>query len=96
MHNNKVIEELKKFHPQISEDELVHFVDLIVKIIKNYLKDGNRIEIRGFGVFLRKTVKARTGINPKTRQRCSYPETKTPQCKISKQILIEIQKNQKK
>ena len=96
MYNSKVINEIKKSHPHISEDELVHVVNLIIEIIKSNLKDGKRIEIRGFGVFLRKTTRARKGINPKTRQHCDYPETKTPQCKISKQILIEIQKNQKK
>ncbi len=46
-------------------------------VMAQALKDGQRIEIRNFGVFYRKKRKKRIGRNPKTGQVVPIPERNT-------------------
>lgn len=46
--------------------------------IAETLKAGEKISIDGFGTFEMKTRAAREGINPKTMEKVSIPEGKSP------------------
>lgn len=53
-------------------------IETFLEIISDTLKDGNNIEIRGFGNFKVKTQKARTARNPKTNEEVFIEERLKP------------------
>ena len=57
-----IIEMAKKF--RISENEAGLFVHVFCNEISNAVLDGNRVEIRRFGVFKSKEYEGYTGRNP--------------------------------
>ena len=53
---SKLLKQLSKNWPNIPQKDLEKFINIILKEIKNSLKKGERVELRGnFGVFSRKT-----------------------------------------
>ena len=53
-------------HGGISNKEASQLVDLILELIQNGLKRGERIQITGFGTFMVREKKGRKGRNPQT------------------------------
>ena len=51
------------------------------------LSGGDRIEIRGFGIFFSRDRRARIGRNPKTGERVDVPEKKVGRFKPAKELL---------
>ena len=62
------------------EDSVNCIIDQIVEALQN----GERVEIRGFGVFSLRKRKAMIGRNPKTGEPVSVPEKYVPRFKPSK------------
>jgi DNA-binding protein HU-beta len=62
-------------------------VEAILDSIKNALKKGERIELRGFGVFQIKPRKKGIGRNPRTGQEVNIPPGKTIRFKPGKNLL---------
>ena len=58
--------------------------------IKKTLRRGERVELRGFGVFSAKTQKARISRNPKTGEKINTPEKKTIHFKMGKELFKKI------
>ena len=54
------------------------------------MKDGETIELRGFGVFRVVTRAPRVARNPKTNEEVKIPEQKVPVFKFSKEIKKDI------
>ena len=52
------------------------FLLIILYEIKRALKRGDRVELRGFGIFSTNTQKARISRNPKTGEKVNTPEKK--------------------
>ncbi len=70
-------------------------MNIILEEIKKSLRRGERVELRGFGVFFSKIQKARISRNPKTNEKVDTPEKKTIHFKMSKD-LFKILNNEKK
>lgn len=58
--------------------------DAIVDVITESLKNGEKIQLVGFGSFEIKDVPAKTGINPQTKESVEIPESKKPVLKFGK------------
>ena len=54
--------------------------------VRNCLVEGNHLEIRGFGTFKVKNVKALKARNPKTNQEVHVPARKKAVFKFSKEL----------
>ena len=54
--------------------------------ITESLKDGDPVQLVGFGTFSVKDRKARTGRNPKTGEELSIPASKVPSFKAGKNL----------
>ena len=70
----------------------LNFVDGVffqVKI-KKTLRRGERVELRGFGVFYTNLQKARISRNPKTGEKVNTPKKKTIHFKMSKELFKKI------
>jgi integration host factor subunit beta len=61
-------------------------VDLLFKEIEKAMRDGRRVELRGFGIFVSKLRKARAGRNPGTGEVVHIPEKRLPLFKTSKEL----------
>ena len=84
---------LKQFsdnYPNFLKKDLEKFTDIILEEIKQALKRGDRVELRGFGIFLTNTQKARISRNPKTGEKINTPEKKTIHFKMAKEMFKKI------
>ena len=92
---SKLLKQLSNNYPNFLKKDLEKFTNIIFKEIKISLKRGERVELRGFGVFSTKTQKARISRNPQTNKKINTPEKKTIHFKMSKD-LFKILNNEKK
>ena len=83
---SKLLKQLSKNYPNFLKKDLEKFSNIILKEIKQTLKRGERVELRGFGIFSTKTQKARISRNPKTAQKVNTPEKKTIHFKMAKDL----------
>jgi len=67
-------------------------VDAIFDGIAGALAKGDKVAIVGFGTFLVKKRKARTGINPKTKEKISIPAKKVPAFKPGAELKSKVLK----
>ena len=92
---SKLLLQLSKNYPNFLKKDLEKFMNIIFDEIKRSLKRGDRVELRGFGMFSSKIQKARISRNPKTNGKVDTPERKTINFKMSKD-LFKILNNEKK
>ena len=92
---SKLLKQLSKNYPNFLKKDLEKISDIILKEIKETLKRGERVELRGFGVFYTNIQKARISRNPKTGEKVNTPEKKTINFKMSKDLFKKIN-NEKK
>ena len=69
MLKSQILEKLKKKHNNLSDEDIEHLFSIFIKKITNSLKNGQNIEIRGFGTLTRKINKEKFVRNPKTNQK---------------------------
>ena len=65
-------------------------MNIILSEIKNSLKRGERVELRGFGIFHTNIQKARISRNPKTGEKVNTPQKKTIHFKMSKDLFKKL------
>lgn len=65
-------------------------VDAFLDSVKDSMKDGKHIEIRGFGTFKLKERKSRIGRNPKTDEKVEVPARIVPTFKFSRAFKEEV------
>ena len=87
---SKLLNQLSKNYPNFLKKDLEKVTNIILKEIKNTLKRGERVELRGFGVFSSKTQKARISRNPKTGEKINTPTKKTIHFKMSKEMFKKL------
>ncbi len=92
---SKLLRQLSKNYPNFLKKDLEKFTNIIFNEIKKTLKRGERIELRGFGVFSTNIQKSRISRNPKTGEKVNTPEKKTIHFKMSKD-LFKILNDEKK
>ena len=91
---SKLLKQLSDNYPNFLKKDLEKFTDIILSEIKRSLKRGDRVELRGFGVFSTNTQKARISRNPKTGEKVNTPEKKTIHFKMSKDLFKKINENE--
>ena len=87
---SKLLKDLSKNYPNFLKKDLEKFTNIILKEIKNTLKKGERVELRGFGIFSTKIQKPRISRNPKTGEKVNTPEKKTIHFKMSKDLFKKL------
>jgi len=65
-------------------------VDAFLDSVKDSMKDGKHIGIRGFGTFKLKKRKSRIGRNPKTDEKVEVPARIVPTFKFSRAFKEEV------
>ena len=87
---SKLLKQLSQNYPNFLKKDLEKFTDIILKEIKKTLRRGERVELRGFGVFSAKTQNARISRNPKTGEKVNTPEKKTIHFKMAKDLFNKL------
>ena len=87
---SKLLKQLSENYPNFLKKDLEKFTDIILNEIKRALKRGDRVELRGFGVFYTNLQKARISRNPKTGEKVNTPEKKTIHFKMSKDLFKKL------
>ncbi len=87
---SKLLKQLSKNYPNFLKKDLEKISNTILKEIKETLKRGERVELRGFGVFSTKIQKARISRNPKTGEKVNTPKKKTIHFKMAKELFKKI------
>ena len=87
---SKLLKQLSNNYPNFLRKDLEKFTDIILNEIKRALKRGDRVELRGFGIFSTNVQKARISRNPKTGEKVNTPEKKTIHFKMSKDLFNKI------
>ena len=87
---SKLLKELTSNYPNFLKKDLEKFISIILDEIKQALKHGHRVELRGFGVFSTNIQKARISRNPKTGEKVNTPEKKTIHFKMAKEMFKKL------
>ena len=87
---SKLLKQLSNNYPNFLKKDLEKFVDIILNEIKRTLRKGDRVELRGFGVFSTNRQKARISRNPKTGEKVHTPEKRTIHFKMSKDLFKKL------
>ncbi len=81
-----LIKNLTKIYPNLLKKDLSKLFEIFLEEIKNALKNNERVELRGWGIFYPKTQKSRNSRNPKTGETVYTPEKKNINFKMSKEL----------
>jgi integration host factor subunit beta len=71
-------------------------VDTVFDRMKEALRKGEKIEIRGFGSFTIRVRRSKEGRNPKTGEKVFIPEKRIPFFKVGKELREMVNLDEKK
>ena len=83
---SKLLKQLSDSYPNFLKKDLEKSINIFLNEIKLALHKGERVEIRGFGMWSIHNQKYRISRNPKTGQKIETPEKKTIHFKMSKEL----------
>ena len=91
---SKLLKQLSDSYPNFLKKDIEKFVNIILNEIKKTLKRGERVELRGFGIWSTRIQKARISRNPKTGEKIQTPEKKTIHFKMAKDLFNKLNNNE--
>ena len=87
---SNLLNQLKKSYPNFLKKDLDKVVSVVLNEIKQTLKRGERVELRGFGIFSTNIQKARISRNPKTGEKVNTEEKRTIHFKMAKEMFKKL------
>jgi|TARA_B110000971_G_C19625404_1_gene326731 integration host factor subunit beta len=87
---SKLLKQLSINYPNFLKRDLKKFTNIILDDIKQALKRGERVELRGFGMFSTNIQKARISRNPKTGEKVNTPKKRTIHFKMAKELFKKL------
>ena len=87
---SKLLKQLANNYPNFLKKDLEKFTNIILDEIKQALKRGDRVELRGFGMFSTNTQKARISRNPKNGEKVNTLEKKSIHFKMAKEMFKKL------
>ncbi len=91
---SNLLKQLSDSYPNFLKKDLEKFLNIILSEIKQALYKGERVELRGFGVWSIHIQKARISRNPKTGEKIETPQKKTIHFKMGKELFKKINNNE--
>tara|TARA_A100001015_G_scaffold120287_1_gene133335 strand:+ start:682 stop:948 length:267 start_codon:yes stop_codon:yes gene_type:complete len=79
--------------PNLFKKDASKIVNVFFDTISEAISKGERVELRGFGVFDVKVREARIARNPKNGEAVAVPEKKVPFFRMGKDMKDRINKN---
>jgi len=90
MIKSELVQKLAATSPHLYQRDLERIVNLVLGEIVGALKDGDRVELRGFGAFSTKARTARTGRNPRTGSAVEVTAKKAATFKPGKEMRARL------
>ena len=91
---SKLLKQLSDSYPNFLKKDIQKFLNIILNEIKKTLKRGERVELRGFGIWSTRIQKARISRNPKTGEKIQTPQKKTIHFKMAKELFNKLNNNE--
>ena len=91
---SKLLKQLSDSYPNFLKKDIEKFLNIILNEIKKALKRGERVELRGFGIWSTRIQKARISRNPKTGEKIQTPQKKTIHFKMAKELFNKLNNNE--
>ena len=91
---SKLLKQLSDSYPNLLKKDIEKFLNIILNEIKKTLKRGERVELRGFGIWSTRIQKSRISRNPKTGEKIQTPEKKTIHFKMAKELFNKLNNNE--
>ena len=76
MSKSELILKITSKNSYLYHKDVYKIIDTLFNCVTKALKDGDRVELRGFGTFTTKLREARIGRNPKTGDPVAIPQKK--------------------
>ena len=92
MLKSELVQKLAIQSPHLYQRDLERIVTVVLDEIVGALKEGHRVELRGFGTFMAKERTARTGRNPLTGAAVEVAAKKAPAFKPGKEMREQLNK----
>lgn len=86
MIRSELVKRIADRHPELYQRDVEKIVDAILGEIVSALERGDRVELRGFGIFFTKRRRARMSRNPRTGELVRVDEKRFPHFKASKEM----------
>ena len=90
MTKSELILKITSKNSYLYHKDVFKIIDTLFNCVTKALKDGDRVELRGFGTFTTKIRNARIGRNPKTGDPVAIPQKKMPFFKMGKSMKERI------
>ena len=90
MTKSELILKINSKNSYLYHKDVYKIIDTLFNCVTRALKDGDRVELRGFGTFTTKLRNARIGRNPKTGAPVAIPQKKMPFFKMGKSMKERI------
>lgn len=90
MIKSELVQKMTEANPHLYQRDVENVVNTILDEITTALDQGNRVELRGFGVFSVKSRSARNGRNPKTGEAVEIAEKQVPFFKTGKEMRLRL------
>ncbi len=92
---SKLLKELSENYPNFLKKDLEKIINVILNEIKITLKKGERVELRGFGVFSTNIQKPSIRRNPQTGEKIHIAQKRTIKWKMSKDLFKKLNNYEK-
>ena len=86
MTKSELIARIAELNPHLYQSDAEKIVSTVFDEISAALANGNRVELRGFGVFSVRSRNARAGRNPRTGEQVSVEAKNVPFFKAGKKL----------
>ena len=93
MNKSDLILKILESDPNLFKKDASKIVDVFFETISEAISRGERVELRGFGVFDVKVREARIARNPKNGEAVAVPQKKVPFFRMGKDMKERINKN---
>ena len=71
----RLIKKLKKSYPKLNQEDIEDVINIFLSSLQKGLREGKKIELRGFGTFFIKKIKEKySSRNPRTGELIYVPE----------------------
>ena len=92
MIKSELVLKIAEQNPHLYQRDVENMVNAILDEIVEALRQGDRVELRGFGAFSVKKREARVGRNPRTGSQVKVSEKVVPYFKSGKEMRVRLNK----
>ena len=86
MIKSELVQKIADKNPHLYHRDVERIVNRVFDEVIDAMKQGHRVELRGFGAFSVKERNARTGRNPRTGESVDVTEKRVPFFKTGKEL----------